>query len=50
MASPTFAELSRIITSGFNTMPTGEESRLGSVVGPGLFSTDQMGKGCIYSC
>jgi hypothetical protein len=39
IASPTVAELSRIITSGFSTMPTGEESRPGSVVGAGFFST-----------
>jgi hypothetical protein len=39
VASSTDASLSRIITSGFNTIPTGEESRPGIVVGAALFST-----------
>jgi hypothetical protein len=39
IASSTVASLSRIITSGFRTMPTGEESSAGSVIGTELFST-----------
>jgi hypothetical protein len=39
IASSTVASLSRIITSGFRTMPTGEESSPGSVMGTELFST-----------